>query len=147
MDDLTHDIYRFKVYKITFTTMGLEKQGSEVLQNALLQKEGPHRKRKVGRCIGNLYCTFDECPFKLSAEGKQSTTNFQNVDGHKVCFSCGNVASRQRCSTYKMTEYCRESESLTVYCIGAHKCPLKPDTIKYRKQVRDAVFRKSGLGA
>ena len=24
-----------------------------------------------------------------------------------------------------MTEYCREPESLTVYHIGAHKCPLK----------------------
>ena len=46
-----------------------------------------------------------------------------------------------------MTDYCRESESLTVYHIGAHKCPLKPDTKIYRKQVRDAVLRNSGLGA
>ena len=46
-----------------------------------------------------------------------------------------------------MTEYCRESESLTVYYIGTHKCPLKPHTIKYSKQVRDAVLRNSGLGA
>ena len=46
-----------------------------------------------------------------------------------------------------MTEYCRESESLTVYHIGAHKCPLKPDAKLYRKQVRDAVLRNSCLGA
>ena len=46
-----------------------------------------------------------------------------------------------------MTGYCRESESLTVYHIGGHKCPLKPDTNKYRKQVRNAVLRNSGLVA
>ena len=46
-----------------------------------------------------------------------------------------------------MTEYCREYENLTIYHIGAHKCPLKPDTNKYNKQVRDAVLRNSGVGA
>ena len=46
-----------------------------------------------------------------------------------------------------MTEYCRESESLTIYYIGTHKCPLKPDTNKYSKQVRDAVLMNSGIGA
>ena len=45
-----------------------------------------------------------------------------------------------------MTEYCRGSESLTIYHIGAHKCPLKPDTNKYSKQVRDVVLRNSGIG-
>ena len=96
--------------------------------------------RKVERCIGNLYCAYDVCPFKLSAEGKRNTTNCQNVDGLKICFSCETVAHRQWCAACKMTEYCRQCESLTVYHMGAHKCPLKPDTIKYRKQVRDAVL-------
>ena len=89
---------------------------------------------------------FDDCPFELSAEGKRNTTNFQNVDGHMICFSCGNVVSRQWCGACKISEYCRESVSLTVYHIGACKCPLKPDTVKYRKQVRDAVLRNSCLG-
>ena len=67
--------------------------------------------------------------------------------GHKVCFSCGNIARRKWCSACKMTEYCRESKILTVYHIGVHKCPLKKDTKIYRKQVRDAVLRNRGLGA
>ena len=46
-----------------------------------------------------------------------------------------------------MTEYCRESESLTVYHIGVHKCLLKQDTKIYRKQVRDAFIRNRGIGA
>ena len=45
-----------------------------------------------------------------------------------------------------MTECCRESESLTIYYIDAHKYPLKPDTNKYSMQVRDVVLRNSGLG-
>ena len=67
----------------------------------------------------------DDCPFKHSAEGKLNTMNFQNVGGHKVCFSCGNIASKKWCVACKITEYCRESEILTVYHIGAQKCPLK----------------------
>ena len=93
-----------------------------------------------------MYCSYDECQIKLFAEGKGNTSNFQNVDGCKIGFSCGNVASRQWCGTCKMTEYCRESESLTIYHIHVYKCPLKPDTNKYNKQVRDAVLRNSGLG-
>ena len=48
------------------------------------------------------------------------------------------------CGT-KMTEYYRESESLTIYDIGVQKCLLKPDTNKYSYQVRDAVLRSSAL--
>ena len=73
--------------------------------------------RKVGRYIGSLYCMSANCPFKHSAEGKLNT-NFQNVSRHKVCFSCGNIASRKWCGACKMTEYCRESETLTIYHIG-----------------------------
>ena len=91
--------------------------------------------RKAGRCIGNLYCSYDDCPFKLSPEGKRNTSNFQNADGHKICFSCENVASRQWCGARKMTEYCRGYERLTIYHIGAHKCLLKPDIIKYSHHV------------
>ena len=69
--------------------------------------------------------------------------NFQNVSGHKVCFSCGSIASRKWCGAHKMTEYCRESGTLTVYHVGAHKCHLKK-TIK--KQVREAMLQNRGLG-
>ena len=46
-----------------------------------------------------------------------------------------------------MTEYCRESETLTVYHVGVHKCHLKKDTKIYQKQVREAVLWNRGLGA
>ena len=88
---------------------------------------------KVGRCIGSLCCMSACCPFTCSAEQKSNTTNFQNVSRHKVCFNCGNIASRKWCGVCKMTEYCRESETFTVYHIGVHKHPLKKDTKVYRK--------------
>ena len=47
------------------------------------RRKGLIGMRKVGRCIGNLYCPYDECPFKLSADGERNTPNFQNVEGQK----------------------------------------------------------------
>ena len=46
---------------------------------------------------------------------------------------------------HKLTEYCRKSESLTIYHIGVHRCLPKPVTHKYSKQIRNAVPRNSGV--
>ena len=102
--------------------------------------------RTVGRWISNLYCPYDDCPFKLSPDGKKNPSNFQNVDGHKICFICRDIACRQWYWAGKMTECCRESGNLTIYHIDAHKCLVKPNMKKYRLQVREAVLRNSGLG-
>ena len=142
MDDLPHDIDGLKLYKIKCSPQE-QLQKSQDLRYFKIYSS--RRKdligtRTLGRCIRNLYCTFDHCPFKLSAEGKRNTTNFQNMDGHKISFSCGNVACRQRCSVCKMNEYCRKSESLSI----SHRCiqvsSQTRHTIKYRKQVRDVVI-------
>ena len=125
--------------------MGLEKPWSEVVQHACLRKKDLIGTRKVGRCIGNQYCSYDDCQFKLSAEEKRNTSNFKNVDGHKICFIFENVASRKWCGASKMTEYCRESESFTIYHICVYKHLFKPDKNKYSKQVRDVMLRNSGL--
>ena len=95
MDDLPHDIDRFKLYKIKH----FPKEWVQKSQDLRYFKMHTSRRtdltgtRKVGQCIGNLYCTSVDCPFKLSTEGTWNTTNFQNVHGHKVCFSCGHVDS------------------------------------------------------
>ena len=135
MDVLPHDIDGFKLYKIKcFPQEWVQKsQDLRYFKMHSSRRKNLIETRKVGRCIENLYCTFDDCLYKLSAEGKWHIMNFQTVDAHRVCFSCGNVASRQWCNACKMPEYCRESESLTVYNIGACKCPLKLDTKVYKK--------------
>ena len=72
--------------------IGLGKAQPEVLQDAFFKKERPNRN-KEGWEVGNLHCPFDDCSFKLSAEGKRNTSNVQNMDGCKICFICGHVAN------------------------------------------------------
>ena len=126
VDELPHDINGFKLYKIKCSPQ----EWVQKSQDLRYFKMNPSRRkdlgtRKFGRCIKSLYCMSANCPFKHSTEGKSNMMNFQNVSRLKVCFSCGNINSRKWCSSCKMTEYCRESETLTVYHIGVHKCPLK----------------------
>ena len=114
-----------------FTTrMGVESQDLMYFKMNTSRRKDLIGVGKVGRCIRNLYCMSDDCLFKHAVEGKLNMKNFQNVSRHKVCFSCGNIARRKWCGAHKMTKYCRESENLTVYHIGAHKYPLKK-TQKY----------------
>ena len=120
VDELPHDINGFKLYKIKCSPQEWIQKSQDL---RYFKMNTSRRKdligtRKVGRCIRSLYCMSADCPFKHSAEGKLNTMNFQNVSGNKVCFSCGNIASRKWCSACKMTEYCRESETLIVYHIG-----------------------------
>ena len=142
VDELPHDIDGFKLYKIKCS----QQEWVEKTQDLWHFKMNTSRRkdligtRKVGRCLGSLYCMSANCPFKHSAEGTPNTMNFQNVSGHKVCFSCRSIASRKWCGAHKMTEYCRESGTLTVYHVGVHKCHLKKDTKIYKKQVREAML-------
>ena len=132
VDKLLHDINGFKGYKIKCSPQEWVQKSQDLryFKMNTLRRKDPMGMRKAGRCIRSLYCMSNDCPFKHSAEEKSNLMNFQNVSGHKVCFSCRNISRRKWCSSHKMTEYCRESEILTVYQTGAHKCPLKK-TQKY----------------
>ena len=61
------------------------------------RRKGLIGTREVRRCIGNLYCSYDDCLFKLSTGGKRNTSNLQNMDEHKTFFICGHVANREWC--------------------------------------------------
>ena len=128
--ELPHDINGFKLYKIKCSPQEWVQKSQDwryFKMNTLRRKE-LIGTGKVGRCLGGLYCLSADCPFKHSAGGKSNMMNFQNVSRHKVCFSCRSIASRKWCGASKMTEYCQESKTLTVYHVGVHKCHLKKDT-------------------
>ena len=102
VDELPHGIDGFKLYKIKCSPQEWV-QKSQDLQyfkmNTLRRKE-LIGTRKVGRCLDSLYCMSANCPFKHSAEGQSNTMNFQNVSGHKVCFSCRSIARRKWCGAW-----------------------------------------------
>ena len=102
VDELLHDIDGYKLYKIKCSPQEWV-QKSQDLQyfkmNTLRRKE-LIGTRKVARWLGSLYCMSADCPFKHSAEGQSNMMNFQNVSRHKVCFSCGSIASRKWCGAH-----------------------------------------------
>ena len=75
--------------------MGSEKPGPRYFKMYSLKRKDLIGTRKVGRYICNLYGPYDDWPFKLSSGGKRNTSNFENMDGCIICFSCGHVANRQ----------------------------------------------------
>ena len=149
VDELPHDIDGLKLHKIKCSQQEWVGKSQDLRHFKMntSRRKNLIGTRKVGRCLGSLYCMSTHCPFKCSAEGTPNTMNFKNVGGHKVCFSCRSIATRKWCGARKMTEHCRESGTLSVYHVGVHKCHLKKDTKTYKKQVREAVLRNRGLGA
>ena len=129
VDELPHDIDGFKLYQIKCSPQEWVQKSQDLWyfkMNTSRRKE-LIGTRKVGRCLGSLYCMSANCPFKHSAEGQSNITNFQNVSGHKVCFSCNSIASRKWCGAHKMTEYCMESGTLTVYHVGVASVGCETD--------------------
>ena len=99
VDEMHHDIDGFKLHKIKCSQQEWVEKSKDLWH---FKMNTSRRKdligtRKVGRCQGSLYCMSAQCPFKCSAEGTPNTTNFQNVSSHKVCFSCGSIATRKWC--------------------------------------------------
>ena len=79
-DKLPHEIDGFKLYKIKCSHECVQKsQDLRYFKMHTLRRKDLIGTRKIGRCIGSLYCMSDDCPFKHSAEGNSKTTNFQNV--------------------------------------------------------------------
>ena len=128
LDHLPEDIDGMKIFKINCLCTEWVKRTHDLryfrMQSS--RRKGLIGTKKVGRCLGNHYCPYDECPFKFSADGEKNTSNIQNIEGHKTCFSCGHHANRQWCGEQKIMEYCRQLEILTVYHLGTHTCPAKP---------------------
>ena len=120
VEDLPHDIDDIMIYKMKCLPREWVQKTWDLRYFRMysLRRKGLIGTRKVGRCIGKLYCPFDNCHFKLSTGRKRNTSDLQNVDGHEICCSCGQVANREWSGGTKMIDYCRESEILTIYHIS-----------------------------
>ena len=76
--ELPHDINGFKLYKIKCSPQEWVQKSQDLRyfkMNTSRRKE-VIGTRKVGRCLGGLYCMSTNCQFKHSAGGKSNTMNF-----------------------------------------------------------------------
>ena len=88
------------------------------------------RMGKIERCIDILCCSFNKHTFKVLTRGKRNTSNFQSIEGYKICFSYGKFSNRQ---------WCEVSKVLIVYHLGMHMCLSKTNKKKYKRLAREDV--------
>ena len=95
VEDLPQDIDGMKIYKIKclLRELVLKSQDLRYFKMHSLKSKDLIGTQKVGKCISNMYCPYDDCPFKLPAYGKRNTSNFLSIDGCKICFSYGHDAN------------------------------------------------------
>ena len=76
VDYLPDDIGGMKIYNIKCLHREWVKKTGELRYFKMHSswRKGLIGMRKIGRCIGNLYYPYDECPFKLSAD-RENTSN------------------------------------------------------------------------
>ena len=78
VDELPHDIDGLKLYQIKCSPQEWVQKSQDLWyfkMNTLRRKE-LIGTRKVGRCLGSLYCMAADCPFKCSVEGQSNMMNF-----------------------------------------------------------------------
>ena len=93
--------------------MDSQKPGPEVLQDAFFKKERLNGNKEVGAlvtCIVHMMITL----LSFLQMGRGTLTSI--VDMMQIESGVGHE---------KMSEYCRESEILTIYHIHVHKCQMK----------------------
>ena len=78
VDELPHDIDGFKLYKIKCSQQEWVEKSKDLWHFKMntLRRKDLIGTRKVGRCLGSLYCMSAQCPFKCSVEGTPNTTDF-----------------------------------------------------------------------
>ena len=70
VDDMPYDINGFKLYKLKCSSHEWVQKSQDMYYFKMHSSRWKNliRTRKAGRCIGNLYCAFDEYPFNLTLQ-------------------------------------------------------------------------------
>ena len=81
--------------------------------------------RKVSRCKGDLVCRNKKCMMYL-AHNISNTLNFEAMVDEYRCKHCDQFTKRSWCGAQKAVEYNRNTETMTIWHQGLHKCRLRP---------------------
>ena len=82
--------------------------------------------RKIGICKGSFICQNPSCSH-LSSQQQPNEYHWEYESGHRVCYQCGQFATRLPCGAKKYVHLPGNSCVATVYHLGQHSCKLKPD--------------------
>ena len=94
--------------------------------------------RKIGICQGSFICQNDTCSY-ITTSGQPNEYHWEYQSGNRVCYQCGQFATRLHCGAKKYVHLPSGSNVATVYHLGNHTCKLKPDS-KY-----DATYTQKWL--
>ena len=81
--------------------------------------------RKCSKCIGPLQCQKKRCVM-YHCHALSNTKSFQTMGEDYLFRSCHQFVSRTWCGARKIMEYNRQTETLTIWHQGKHRCQVKP---------------------
>ena len=81
--------------------------------------------RRCSKCIGPLQCQNKRC-IMYHCHALSNTKSFKNLGEDYLCRSCNQFIARTWCGVRKIMEYNRETETLTIWHQGKHRCQVRP---------------------
>ena len=81
--------------------------------------------RRCLKCIGPLQCQNKRC-IMYRCHALSNTKSFQKIGEDYLCRSCNQFVSRMWCGARKIMEYNMNTETLTIWHQGKHRCQVKP---------------------
>ena len=95
-------------------------------------------------CLGSWSCLNEECSF-LKTEKTKNTTHFKHKSRQRVCYSCGQFATRSDCGARKLIQFSYGLNHVLVYNFGHHKCDLNQEVSSDREYIRKWVEKCPSL--
>ena len=100
--------------------------------------------QKIGICQGSWTCPNETCSY-LNNNNKPNQYHWEFKSGARVCYQCGQFATREICGAKKYIELPPGDTHATVYHLGVHKCQLQPDAASDAKFTRKWMEKFPGL--
>ena len=102
---------------------------------------------KVRSCIGFLICKYENCP-KITTENVYNKTNFKwEGDRQYTCGVCGYYAEKVYCGCFKIVEFDRDKEEVTVMHKGDHNCHPIPNFRAKQELMDEQAILASSFGS
>lgn len=113
------------------------KDGRRWKKNAPTDWKG-HERVRFSDCRGSYKCAMNKCPYKIQY-GVTNTMQFEKKDGIMVCKGCGEKGIYVSCDARRYLSF--RGESVTVYHIGTHSCPVYQESTKIEAKLIEEIVQ------